>query len=342
MPHRSEPQQLGSERGGRGHRPRRRRRCPAKSDVFADFDQLLRAVDLTESPWKRGVYIPELDTLRELLKLTLGTKQESGRMAKAVDAWIAHELRRSGFAPDAVWPRTRQPRVLPAEMAELEKAIDELLDALREAENDGTRLTPARVRRAIRNLGDQRLGASEAYILGDFYAKQVDVVISSWRRGPELLVSTKTMLSSYRKNFKNRHEEAVGEVDTLRRRHPMAAMGFAFLVRSNIYDSEGDYALLQNILTRLKREGETFDATMLLVAEWDDDDPAGSLRPIDQPDPQLGAGAFFADLIRATTERTPVAEHGEVRRRREGEPKGGLPDITAAEIEDLDDLADAT
>ncbi len=49
------------------------------------------------------------------------------------------------------------------------------------------------------------------------------------------------------------------------------------------------------------------------------------------------ADTLLADLLHATTERTPVAEHGEVRRRREGEPKGGLPDITAAEIEDLDD-----
>lgn len=306
------------------------------SDVFSDYDGLLRGADLSKSPWENGAYIAELDLLRELLKLTLGTKQQSGRMAKAIDAWIAHEFRRSGFAADAVWPRTRQPRVMPAELAELERAIDEVIAALSE-DTDGKKLTPARVRRAIRNLGHQRLGTNDAYILGDFYAKQVDVVISSWRRGPELLVSTKTMLSSYRNNFKNRHEEAVGEVDTLRRRHPMAAMGFAFLVRSNIYEGEGDYALLQNILTRLKRPGETFDATMLLVAEWDDNDPAGSLRPIDEPDPNLGAGAFFADLIRATTERTPVAEHGEVRRRREGEPKGGLPDITAGEIEDLDD-----
>ena len=234
--------------------------------------------------------------------------------------------------------RGRADRVFsPAELADLEGAIDELMAALEEAEASGTKLTPARVRRAIRGLNDQRLGEKDAYILGDFYAKQVDVVISSWRRGPELLISTKTMFSSYRNNFKNRHEEAVGEVDTLRRRHPMAAMGFAFLVRSNIYEGEGDYALLQNILTRLRRRGETFDATMLLVAEWDDSDPAGTLRPIDQPDAQLGAGTFFTDLIRATMERTPVAEHGEVRRRREGEPKGGLPDITAGEIEDLDD-----
>ena len=76
------------------------------SDVFSDFDALLRAADLTQSPWQAGSYIADLDMLRELLKLTLGTKQQSGRIAKAVDAWIAHELRRAGFAPDAVWRET--------------------------------------------------------------------------------------------------------------------------------------------------------------------------------------------------------------------------------------------
>jgi hypothetical protein len=309
---------------------------PAESDVFSAFDPLLRGRDLSESPWQGGTYISDLDLLRDLLAKTLGTKQQSGRFAKALDAWIAHELRRAGFAADAVWPRTRQPRVVPSELADLEAAIDELAEAL---SNVGP-ATPAAVRRTARKVIRQKLGPNEAYILGDFYAKQVDVVISSWRRGPELLVSTKTMLSSYGRNFKNRHEEAVGEVDTLRRRHPMAAMGFAFLVRSNIYEGGGDYAQLQNILTRLRRPGETFDATMLLVAEWDDENPMDTIRPIDEPDPNLDAATFFTDLIRATTERTPVSEHAEVRVRREGEPKGGLPDISAGEIEDLDDVED--
>lgn len=305
------------------------------SDVFSEFDPLLRSRDLSESPWQRSAYIADLDLLGELLALTLGTKQQSGRLAKALDAWIAHELRRAGFLADAVWPRTRQPRIMPAELAPVERAMDEVSQALTNAPH-----TPAPVIRTMRKLLQQKLGTNEAYILGDFYAKQVDVVIASWRRGPELLVSTKTMLSSYRNNFKNRHEEAVGEVETLRRRHPMAAMGFAFLVRSNIHEGEGDYALLQNILTRLKREGETFDATMLLVADWDDTDPAGTLKPIDEPDPNLSAATFFSDLIRATTQRTPLSEHAEVRRRREGEPEGGLPDITAGEIDDVDDMAE--
>ena len=74
-----------------------------------------------------------------------------------------------------------------------------------------------------------------SYILGDFYAKQIDVGMSSWQRGPDLLISTKTMFLSYGKNLKNRHEEAVGEVSSLRRRHPMATMGYAYLVRRNIW-----------------------------------------------------------------------------------------------------------
>jgi hypothetical protein len=103
---------------------------PGDSDVFSDYDALLRDADLTQSPWQDGAYIADLDLLRELLRLTLGTKQQSGRMAKAVDAWIAHELRRAGFAGDAVWPRTRQPRIMPAELAQLEQAIDDVLNAI--------------------------------------------------------------------------------------------------------------------------------------------------------------------------------------------------------------------
>ena len=309
-------------------------------DVFAAFDDLLRDADTETSPWESGHYIPDLDLLRQLLIRGLAGSQQSGRPAKAFDAWVAHELRRAGFNPGAVWPRTRRPRVLPADFADLEVAIDELREALDEAEGGGTgpKLTPIRVRRAIRSLTGKRFGDADAYILGDFYAKQVDVVISTWRRGPELLVSTKTQFSSYRNNFNNRHEEAVGEVDTLRRRHPMAAMGFAYLVRSTVHEKEGDYGLLQNILTRLRRPGEAFDATMLLVAEWDENDIKGSLAPIDEPDPALGAGRFFNDLLTATVERTPVGEHVEVRRRRDGEPIGGMPDEGAGDIDDQDEL----
>jgi hypothetical protein len=298
-------------------------------DDFTPFEPLLQEADISESPWKNGAYLPDLDLLEELLSkpISAGDKQESGRPAKAFDAWIAHELRRAGFPPDAVWPRVRRPRVLPDDLAPLEAGLDELQQELRRIEKEsGKRVKPRELRRAIRALDGKLPGAPSAYILGDFYSKQIDVAISSWRRGPDLLVSTKTMFSSYRKNLKNRHEEAVGEVKSLRARHPMAAMGYAYLVRRTIYEEEGAYAILRDILFRLRRKGEAFDATMLLVADWDDEAEEPKVTGIDQPDPELDARTFFQDLIGAVLDRSPVKEHVEVRRRRDGTPPGGLPD----------------
>jgi hypothetical protein len=171
-----------------------------------------------------------MDLLRELLSLPIsaGATQQSGRPAKAFDAWVAHELRRAGFPSDAVWPRMRRPRVLPEDLAPLESSIEVLRTELSKFESAGERLKPPSLRRAIRGVDGKLPGAKEAYILGDFYSKQVDVAVSSWRRGPDVIISTKTMFSPYRKNLKSRHEEAVGEVSSLRSRHPMATMGYAY------------------------------------------------------------------------------------------------------------------
>ncbi len=297
-------------------------------DVLAMFDPLLRAADTTTSPWQHGRYLPDLDLLRELLSLPIstGATQNTGRVANAYDAWIAHELRRGGFPADEVWPRTRRPRVLPGDLAPLEARLDALDAALRNTEAHGETIKPAALRRAIKAAGKGLPGAAEAYILGDFYSKQVDVAISTWRRGPDVLISTKTMFSSYRKNLINRHEEAVGEVTSLRARHPMAAIGYAYLVRSNIVQEDGAYAILYDILARLRRPGEAFDATLLLVAEWDENDAVPQVTNVDQPAEDLGAARFFTDMTELVCERSPIAEHVEVRRRREPEPAGGLPE----------------
>lgn len=299
-----------------------------KQDVFSIFDPIVNAADTATSPWVRSRYVPELDLLRELLSLPIskGEKQESGRVAKAFDAWVAHELRRAGFPPGAVWPRTRRPRVLPDDVAPLEEGIEALREALADAEAQGGKVKPPALRRAIRALDGMLPGAPEAYILGDFYAKQIDVAISSWRRGPDVLISTKTMLSSYRKNLKNRHEEAVGEVMSLRARHPMATMGYAYLVRRNVFEEEGAYAILHDILERLRRPGEAFDATLLLVADWEDSATPPQVTSIDQPTDVLEASRFFEDILEYVTDRSPIKEHVEVRRRRAPEPVGGLPD----------------
>ena len=309
---------------------------PPKPDVFAAFDPILHNADVTTSPWTKGRYVPDLDLLRELLSVPISTgeKQESGRVAKAFDAWVAHELRRAGFPPDAVWPRTRRPRVLPEDAALLERSLQELADALAEAEAGGDRVKPTKLRRAIKALEGKLPGVSEAYILGDFYAKQIDVTISSWRRGPDVLVSTKTMFSSYRKNLKNRHEEAVGEVMSLRARHPMATMGYAYLVRRNVFDEEGAYAILYDILERLRRPSQAFDATLLLVADWDENDETPEVTNIDQPSEVLDASRFFEEVVAQVLDRTPIKEHVEARRRREPPPPGGLPDEEDAPDDD--------
>lgn len=307
-------------------------------DAFAEFDSLL-AAQPTTLPWTFNSYVPDIDLLRSMLSVPIsqGDKQESGRPAKALDAWIAQELRRAGFDPDAVWPRARRPRVLAEGLAKTESKLEQLLDALLQHEADsGTKLKPASLRRAIKEATDSLPGNHEAYILGDFYSKQIDVGLSSWRRGPDVLISTKTMFGSYRKNLRNRHEEAVGEVSSLRRRHPMAAMGYVYLVRGNIFEEEGAYPILIDILTRLRRPEEAFDATMLLLADWDESQANPVVREIEQPAEHLGASRFFMDLISAVTERTPIREHREVRLRRDGEPVGGMPDTDEHELDSGD------
>ena len=138
-----------------------------------------------------------------------------------------------------------------------------------------------------------------------------------------MLVSGKTQLSSYLKNKNNRYEEAVGEGKNLRDRHPLASMGFAYLVRSNIYEETGAFEYLRNQLARLRKPDGFFDATMLLVLDWDNKTKA--LNPIRDPTPSLTAPRFFSDLVNAVLEYTPVGVHQGIREMKEGEPEGGAP-----------------
>ena len=77
-------------------------------------------------------------------------------------------------------------------------------------------------------------GAS-ANILGKNYVKQVDVVISAWNTGPELMISTKRMDSSFGNNAANRVEESYGDAKNLRSRHPQAALGFVYSLSSTAF-----------------------------------------------------------------------------------------------------------
>ena len=339
-------------------------------DVLLALDEILADEDLGKSPWgEDGRYQPSFDLLRRLMAVPVeggwGRKQQSGRVAKAVDAWIAHELRRSGFPHEAVWPRARRPRVLPGDLAAVEDAVGlalERLDKVQEgldkfaakAAKAGAKGSPPSLRNtraAVAKIlatgkNNPFPGYSTANILGRFYVKQVDVAVSSWAHGPDVMVSTKTQFSSYLNNKNNRYEEAVGEATNLRDRHPMAAMGFVYVVRTNVYEQEFAFAYLRDLLIRLRKPDGPFDATMLLAADWHDpwdgvkkDERREGALPkfgdVEDASTALSAGQFFEDLLRAVTTNTPVDRHAGVRLLLpDSDLPGGLPPEESALIQD--------
>lgn len=236
---------------------------PIKSNGWALFDRVVTTARLrTESPWKTRngevFYEPDFETLRALLRVPyfLGSSSTSGLPALALDVWTAYEFRRAGFSPDAVWPREDVPRILPG-------PIQGLLAHMGKA--DSARL------REILSSGKTFGGAvgTSAKVLGKHYMKQVDVVMSDWDTGPELLVSTKRMDDSYGNNAPNRMEESYGDAKNLRSRHPRAAIGFLFSLRSDAFlEAPRVAAWIIDLLGKLGREDDAYDAVALIVPRF--------------------------------------------------------------------------
>lgn len=205
-------------------------------------------------------YEPDTATLERLLgvPLLLNANTQSGVPALALDVWLSYELRRAGFTDSETWPRAKHPRILPAAAADLVAGLPKPLRVQVEAEIDK--------RPSITGV----TGAS-ASILGKNYFKQVDVIITADRTGPELLISTKRMDSSYGKNAPNRIEESYGDAKNLRLRHPLAALGFVFGLRSDIVSKEPDTAdWLIDLLGKLGQEEDAYHATCLVMMQYED------------------------------------------------------------------------
>lgn len=305
------------------------------------FDPLIPA-ELWVNPWQPdGSFEVDQVMLRTLLGAAVGTSQASGTVAAAVDVWAAEELRRAGFDADEVWPRRVAPRVLPRDVRNfvrqgMTKALRQQVEA---------RYASAGARNAL---------PAEANVMGSAYSKQADVVVASWAAGVELLISTKTMLSSYQKNLRNRFEEGYGDAKNLRGRHPLAALGFVFVVGSDIPPVSLEFAV--DMLRKLTTEPDVYDCACLIVVEGAggtveeangddrdiDEEPTALLNlpevddaegvvdqeaeaPVVSADvalhpeltPQdLSAGRFFQTLVGAALDRMPVAVYPEVRQRR--------------------------
>lgn len=279
----------------------------ATEDVFDSFEAAIRARP-DDNPWRADPhgerrYVPDYKLLAALVGIPVGEGRgsESGRLAKAIDAWVAHELRRAGFPPDEVWPRLTKPRVVPREVGLF---IDGLPRALRQSAQE----------QLVRN---KKVAPADAKVLGRAYVKQIDVLVAQWARGPELLVSTKSMVSSFRNNLPNRFEESYGDAKNLRGRYPLASMGFLFVLRSTILDEPGTFEKAVDMLRKLRAEQDVYDTTCLIVAEWHETAFDGVKIRRDVVPPDLSADRFLADLIEAVLDRTPIEMHVGVRGRRE-------------------------
>lgn len=278
-----------------------------KDDVFSAFEAVL--IDQAQTnPWitvpgAEPTYQPDYDLLELLLGIPIaeGSGSESGRLAKAIDSWVAYELRRSGFPPDEVWPRLTRPRVLPREVGLFIEGL------------------PKRLQGEVRQqlLKNKSVAPSDARVLGRAFVKQVDVLVAQWARGPELLVSTKSMVSSFRNNLVNRFEESYGDAKNLRGRYPMVSMGFLFVLRSTVLDEPGTFEKVLDMLRKLRAETDVYDATCVVVAEWDDREFTGVTVRRDVVPQDLSAANFMQILVRATLDRTPIEMHVAVRERRE-------------------------
>lgn len=279
-----------------------------KEDVFSSFEALL-ADRRPQRPWVENpdgklIMTPDYELLEALMGIPVGDRSSSasGRLAKAIDAWAAFELRRAGFTSDEVWPRLDRPRVLTEELRQF------ILGLPKSAQ-------PEAWERLAKN---SKAAPSSAEVLGRAYFKQTDVLVSHWSTGPELLISTKSMVSSFANNRKNRFEEAYGDAKNLRGRFPLVSLGFLFVVRSTIPDSGLELTI--DMMRKLRAEEDIYEATSLMLVEWEDGvgdsvKVRNDLVPID-----LQAGPFFDRLIDNVLLRTPISMHRGVRAERDGRP----------------------
>lgn len=283
-----------------------------KHDSFSLFDSLLRQVD-PKSPWVRSSasevgYQANFDLLQELVRLAVESslKLSGGVLANAVDSWLAAEFRAAGFEDDEVWPRPERPRVLTKDLARL---VNQSPKGLREE-------LRARI------LQMPSVAPSDARFLGRAYEKQVDVAISSWARGPELMLSTKTQTSSFGKNLSNRFEEAYGDAGNLRGRYPLAATGFFFVQRASILRTEPEaFERTVDMVRKLRDRGrgDGYTATGLVLLDWEDGGCGWNVDVYPEAVPDdLHAGQFIQKLVESILEVTPVSYHLEARRRYEG------------------------
>lgn len=271
-------------------------------DTINEYWEHAESSSLARPYWAEdGAPVLETALLEALLTRSSldGDTAQSGGLAKALDMWIAEELRTAGFDDQAVWPRLSKPRVLDPSVLRFIGSLD-----------------PQTAESCCEAL--PKFASSSANVMGSTYTKQVDVGLSSWMTGPEILISTKTMSSSFGKNLSNRFEEAYGDAKNLKGRHPLATLGFFFLLNADIVDEPRNLMKAITMLEKLQMETDAYDATCLLLVDWNADGTLSVSSQNERLPQELSMGAFFRTIINLTLQRSAPDAHELVREKRYG------------------------
>lgn len=246
-----------------------------------------------------GMPVPEYGLLDRIVQKAISDgdieRAQSGALAAGLDIWISGELRAAGFEDEQPWPRLHQPRVL-------DPAISKMLSEV-----------PASKVADLSAL-IARSGSTYANVQGDAYEKQVDVGMSSWLTGPEILISTKTMTGSYGKNLKNRFEEAYGDAENLRKRYPLASIGFFFMLNVDITNNMSEFAKAVTMLGKLQGDKGAYDASALMLADLSGTGPVFSPQNDLVPE-ALSIPRFFERIVDMALVRGPMSAHAKARKK---------------------------
>lgn len=136
--------------------------------------------------------------------------------------------------------------------------------------------------------------------------------MASWPSGPEILISTKTMGSSFGKNMANRFEEAYGDAKNLKSRHPSAAVGFVFLVHASILEEPANLKKAVSMLEKLQAEPDVYDSVCLLIAQWDKEGASLIQRVAGVPQ-NLSPEVFFVKMVGVTLSHAAPDQYAEAR-----------------------------
>lgn len=298
----------------------------------------------TSARWTTDGFHPDLALLANVLATTDPKDVRGGSVAVGLDMWAAEMLRAAGL--DAVQPYAAEPfyaDVLSPTTASAFATIDARLEDISEREQRIAEHLPTAIRQATKTdrsgLKDsirilkaavqdvrKRVEQSTTTILGEGRRKQVDVFLTRWDRGLELLISTKTIAlaadeSELVKNLSNRWEEFDGDLKNLRGRFPLAVIGALLVIPSHANDAQR-YAFA-DMMTKLTAPGRpwvnAYDQTAIVVVDtWE----AGAVDAVHV----LGSGAlpselrpeiFFTRLIERLFERSPISEHVRARKLRD-------------------------